>query len=391
MDYAKESLRLHGEWKGKIEVVSRVPVDSSEDLSLAYTPGVAEPCLAIQADPQMSYELTRRHNLCAVITDGSAVLGLGDIGPEAGMPVMEGKCVLFKSFGDVDAFPLCIRTHDVDEFVNAVWLMSGSFGGINLEDIAAPRCFEIEAKLKEKCDIPIFHDDQHGTAVITLAGLTNALKVVGKDIGEIRVAMNGAGAAAIAICRLLLSAGVKDVTLCDRTGLIYECREQGMNAIKEELAKITNPRRLQGTLADSMKGADVFIGVSAPGAVTQDMVRSMAKDPIIFACANPTPEIFPDEAKAAGARVVSTGRSDYPNQINNVLAFPGIFRGAFDVRARDINEEMKLAAAHALAELVDPAELNEDYIIPAAFDPRVAPAVAKAVAEAAKKSGVARI
>ena len=391
MDYAKESLRLHGEWKGKIEVVPRVPVDSSEDLSLAYTPGVAEPCLAIQADPQMSYELTRRHNLCAVITDGSAVLGLGDIGPEAGMPVMEGKCVLFKSFGDVDAFPLCIRTHDVDEFVNAVWLMSGSFGGINLEDIAAPRCFEIEAKLKEKCDIPIFHDDQHGTAVITLAGLTNALKVVGKDIGEIRVAMNGAGAAAIAICRLLLSAGVKDVTLCDRTGLICEGREQGMNAIKEELAKITNPRRLQGTLADSMKGADVFIGVSAPGAVTQDMVRSMAKDPIIFACANPTPEIFPDEAKAAGARVVSTGRSDYPNQINNVLAFPGIFRGAFDVRARDINEEMKLAAAHALAELVDPAELNEDYIIPAAFDPRVAPAVAKAVAEAAKKSGVARI
>ena len=391
MDYAKESLRLHGVWKGKIEVVPRVPVDSSEDLSLAYTPGVAEPCLAIQADPQMSYELTRRHNLCAVITDGSAVLGLGDIGPEAGMPVMEGKCVLFKSFGDVDAFPLCIRTHDVDEFVNAVWLMSGSFGGINLEDIAAPRCFEIEAKLKEKCDIPIFHDDQHGTAVITLAGLTNALKVVGKDIGEIRVAMNGAGAAAIAICRLLLSAGVKDVTLCDRTGLIYEGREQGMNAIKEELAKITNPRRLQGTLADSMKGADVFIGVSAPGAVTQDMVRSMAKDPIIFACANPTPEIFPDEAKAAGARVVSTGRSDYPNQINNVLAFPGIFRGAFDVRARDINEEMKLAAAHALAELVDPAELNEDYIIPAAFDPRVAPAVAKAVAEAAKKSGVARI
>ena len=391
MDYTKESLRLHGEWKGKIEVVSRVPVDSSEDLSLAYTPGVAEPCLAIQADPQMSYELTRRHNLCAVITDGSAVLGLGDIGPEAGMPVMEGKCVLFKSFGDVDAFPLCIRTHDVDEFVNAVWLMSGSFGGINLEDIAAPRCFEIEAKLKEKCDIPIFHDDQHGTAVITLAGLTNALKVVGKDIGDIRVAMNGAGAAAIAICRLLLSAGVKDVTLCDRTGLIYEGREQGMNAIKEEMAKITNPRRLQGTLADSMKDADVFIGVSAPGAVTQDMVRSMAKDPIIFACANPTPEIFPDEAKAAGARVVSTGRSDYPNQINNVLAFPGIFRGAFDVRARDINKEMKLAASRALAELVDPAELNEDYIIPAAFDPRVAPAVAKAVAEAAKKSGVARI
>ena len=391
MNYAEESLKKHAEWKGKIEVIAVPPVQTKDDLSLAYTPGVAEPCLAIQADPQMSYELTRRHNLCAVITDGSAVLGLGDIGPEAGMPVMEGKCVLFKSFGDVDAFPLCIRTHDVDEFVNAVWLMSGSFGGINLEDIAAPRCFEIEAKLKEKCDIPIFHDDQHGTAVITLAGLTNALKVVGKDIGEIRVAMNGAGAAAIAICRLLLSAGVKDVTLCDRTGLIYEGREQGMNAIKEEMAKITNPRRLQGTLADSMKDADVFIGVSAPGAVTQDMVRSMAKDPIIFACANPTPEIFPDEAKAAGARVVSTGRSDYPNQINNVLAFPGIFRGAFDVRARDINEEMKLAAAHALAELVDPAELNEDYIIPAAFDPRVAPAVAKAVAEAARKSGVARI
>ena len=391
MDYAKESLRLHGEWKGKIEVKATVPVATKDDLSLAYTPGVAQPCLEIQKDPAKSYELTRRHNLCAVITDGSAVLGLGDIGPEAGMPVMEGKCVLFKAFGDVDAFPLCVKTKDVDEFVNAVYLMSGSFGGINLEDIAAPRCFEIERKLKEKCDIPIFHDDQHGTAVITLAGLTNALKVVGKTLPDVKIAVNGAGAAAIAITKLLLSAGAKDVTLCDRTGIVYKGRESGMNWIKTEMAEITNPRMLKGSLADAMTGADVFIGVSAPGSVTQDMVRSMGSDPILFACANPTPEIFPEDAKAAGARIMSTGRSDYPNQINNVLAFPGIFRGVFDVRASDINEEMKVAAAHALAELISDEELNEEYIIPAAFDPRVGPAVAKAVAEAARKTGVARI
>ena len=391
MDYAKESLRLHEQWQGKIEVTAAVPVKNREDLSLAYTPGVAQPCLEIQKDISKSYTLTRRHNLCAVITDGSAVLGLGDIGPEAGMPVMEGKCVLFKAFGGVDAFPLCIKTHDVDEFVNAVYLISGSFGGINLEDIAAPRCFEIERKLKEKCDIPVFHDDQHGTAVITLAGLTNALKVVGKRLEEVKIAVNGAGAAAIAITKLLLSAGVKDVTLCDRTGAVYKGREKGMNWIKEEMAEVTNPRNIQGGLAEAMEGADVFIGVSAPGSVTQDMVRSMARDPIIFACANPTPEIFPDEAKAAGAAVVSTGRSDYPNQINNVLAFPGIFRGVFDVRASDINEEMKVAAAHALAGLISDQELNADYIIPAAFDPRVGPAVAKAVADAARRSGVARI
>ncbi len=390
MDYAKESLRLHREWKGKIEIVATVPVQTKEDLSLAYTPGVAEPCLEIQKDINQSYELTRRHNLCAVITDGSAVLGLGDIGPEAGMPVMEGKCVLFKSFGDVDAFPLCLKTQDVDEFVNAVYLMSGSFGGINLEDIAAPRCFEIERKLKAKCDIPIFHDDQHGTAVITLAGLTNALKVVGKRLPDVRITVNGAGAAAIAITKLLLSAGAKDVTLCDRSGIIYKGREKGMNWIKEEMAKVTNPAHITGALADAMKGADVFIGVLAPGSVTQDMVRSMNKDAIIFACANPTPEIFPDEAKAAGARIVSTGRSDYPNQINNVLAFPGIFRGVFDVRASDINEEMKVAAAHALAELIPDEALNEEYIIPKAFDPRVGPAVAKAVAKAARDTGVAR-
>ena len=391
MDYAKESLRLHGEWKGKIEMVTRAPVKTKDDLSLAYTPGVAQPCLEIQKDPSKSYELTRRWNMAAVITDGSAVLGLGDIGPEAGMPVMEGKCVLFKAFGDVDAVPLCVKTHDVDEFVNAVYLMSSSWGGINLEDIAAPRCFEIERKLKEKCDIPIFHDDQHGTAVITLAGLTNALKVVGKKLEEVKIAVNGAGAAAIAITKLLLSAGAKDVTLCDRTGAVYKGREKGMNWIKEEMAEVTNPRNIQGGLAEAMEGADVFIGVSAPGSVTQDMVRSMARDPIIFACANPTPEIFPDEAKAAGAAVVSTGRSDYPNQINNVLAFPGIFRGVFDVRASDINEEMKVAAAHALAGLISDQELNADYIIPAAFDPRVGPAVAKAVADAARRSGVARI
>ena len=391
MDYAKESLRLHEQWKGKIEVIATVPVATKDDLSLAYTPGVAEPCLAIQKDIGRSYDLTRRHNLCLVVTDGSAVLGLGDIGPEAGMPVMEGKCVLFKAFGGVDAFPLCVKTKDVDAFVETVYNISGSFGGINLEDIAAPRCFEIERKLKERCDIPIFHDDQHGTAVITLAGLINALKVVGKDIGNIKVAVNGAGAAAIAITKLLISAGLKNVTLCDRTGIVYKGREKGMNWIKSEMAEVTNPEGLKGGLADAMKGADVFIGVSAPGSVTQDMVRSMAKDPIIFACANPTPEIFPDDAKAAGAKVISTGRSDFPNQINNVLAFPGIFRGTFDVRASDINEAMKVAASHALADLVEPDKLGPDYIIPAAFDPRVGPAVSKAVAEAARKSGVARL
>ncbi len=391
MDYAKESLRLHGEWRGKLEMTARVPVKTKDDLSLAYTPGVAQPCLEIQKDVGKSYDLTRRWNLCAVITDGSAVLGLGDIGPEAGMPVMEGKCVLFKAFGDVDAIPLCVKTKDVDEFVNTVYLLSGSFGGVNLEDIAAPRCFEIERKLKEKCDIPIFHDDQHGTAVITLAGLTNALKVVGKKLSEVKIAVNGAGAAAIAISKLLLSAGARDVTLCDRTGAIYAGRGRGMNWIKEEMAAVTNPRGIRGGLAEAMRGADVFIGVSAPGSVTPDMVRSMNRDAILFACANPTPEIFPEEAKAAGARIVSTGRSDYPNQINNVLAFPGIFRGAFDVRASDINEEMKVAAARALAGLISDDELKEDCIIPKAFDPRVGPAVAKAVAEAAKATGVALI
>ena len=389
MDYAKESLRLHGEWKGKIEMVTRVPVKTKDDLSLAYTPGVAQPCLEIQKDINKSYELTRRWNMAAVITDGSAVLGLGDIGPEAGMPVMEGKCVLFKAFGDVDAFPICVKTKDVDEFVETVYNISGSFGGINLEDIAAPRCFEIERKLKEKCDIPIFHDDQHGTAVITLAGLTNALKVVGKKKEDVKIVTSGAGAAAIAITKLLLSAGFRDITMCDRKGAIYKGRE-GLNWIKTEMAEVTNLSRKAGTLADMLVGADVFIGVSAPNTVTTEMVKTMNKDAIIFACANPTPEIFPDEAKAGGARVISTGRSDYPNQINNVLAFPGIFRGAFDVRASDINEAMKVAAAEALAGLVGD-ELSEDYIIPAAFDPRVGPAVAKAVAEAARRSGVARI
>ena len=389
MDYAKESLRLHGEWKGKIEMVTRVPVKTKDDLSLAYTPGVAQPCLEIQKDLSRSYELTRRWNMAAVITDGSAVLGLGDIGPEAGMPVMEGKCVLFKAFGDVDAFPLCVKTKDVDEFVETVYNISGSFGGINLEDIAAPRCFEIERKLKEKCDIPVFHDDQHGTAVITLAGLTNALKVVGKKKENVKIVTSGAGAAAIAITKLLLSAGFKDITMCDRKGAIYQGRE-GLNWIKTEMAEVTNLSHKAGSLADMLVGADVFIGVSAPNTVTTEMVKTMNKDAIIFACANPTPEIFPDAAKAGGAKVISTGRSDYPNQINNVLAFPGIFRGAFDVRASDINEEMKVAAAEALAGLVGD-ELSEDYIIPAAFDPRVGPAVAKAVAEAARKSGVARI
>ena len=390
MDYAKESLRLHKEWGGKIEVVAKVPVETKDDLSLAYTPGVAQPCLEIQKDINQSYVLTRRHNLCAVITDGSAVLGLGDIGPEAGMPVMEGKCVLFKAFGGVDAFPLCIKTKDVDEFVNAVYLLSGSFGGINLEDISAPRCFEIERKLKEKCDIPIFHDDQHGTAVITLAGLTNALKVVGKKKEDVKVVTSGAGAAAISIVKLLLSAGFKNVVMTDRKGAIYEGRE-GLNWIKEEMAQVTNRSMEKGTLADVIRGADVFIGVSAPGTLTKEMVGTMNRDAIVFACANPTPEIFPDDAKAGGAAVVSTGRSDYPNQINNVLAFPGIFRGAFDVRASDINEEMKMAAATALAELISDDELSADYIIPKAFDKRVGPAVAKAVAEAARRTGVARI
>ncbi len=367
MDYAKESLRLHEQWKGKIEVIATVPVEGKEDLSLAYTPGVAQPCLEIQKDINKSYELTRRHNLCAVITDGSAVLGLGDIGPEAGMPVMEGKCVLFKTFGGVDAF-----------------------GGINLEDIAAPRCFEIERKLKEKCDIPIFHDDQHGTAVITLAGLTNALKVVGKKKEDVKIVTSGAGAAAVSIVKLLLSAGFRHVTMCDRKGAIYAGRD-GLNWIKEEMAQVTNLEKKAGSLADMLAGADVFIGVSAPGTVTTDMVKTMNKDAVIFACANPTPEIFPEDAKAGGAAVIATGRSDFPNQINNVLAFPGIFRGTFDVRASDINEEMKVAAAQALAELISPEELSAEYIIPKAFDKRVGPAVAKAVAEAAKKSGVARI
>ena len=391
MDYAKESLRLHKEWKGKLEVVTRVPVANKDDLSLAYTPGVAQPCLEIQKNIDASYELTRRWNMCLVVTDGSAVLGLGDIGPEAGMPVMEGKCVLFKAFGDVDAFPLCIKSHDVDEIVNTIYLISGSFGGVNLEDISAPRCFEIEKKLKEKCDIPIFHDDQHGTAIITLAGLTNALKVVGKKKEEVHVVMNGAGAAAISIARLLLKAGIKNITLCDRKGAIYEGRPEGMNPVKDEMSKVTNLEHKAGSLADMLKGADVFIGVSAPGAVTVDMVKTMAKDAIIFACANPTPEIFPDDAKAGGAKVIATGRSDYPNQINNVLAFPGVFRGAFDVRAKDINDEMKIAAAEALAGLITDEELSPAYIIPNAFDKRVGPAVAQAVAEAAKKTGVARL
>ena len=364
MDYAKESLRLHGEWKGKIEVVTRVPVENKDDLSLAYTPGVAQPCLEIQKDVNKSYELTRRWNMCLVVTDGSAVLGLGNIGPEAGMPVMEGKCVLFKAFGDVDAFPLCIKSNDVDE---------------------------IEKKLKEKCDIPIFHDDQHGTAIITLAGLTNALKVVGKKKEGVRIVMNGAGAAAISIARLLLTAGFKNITLCDRKGAIYEGRPEGMNPVKDEMSKVTNLDKKAGSLADMLVGADVFIGVSAPGAVTTEMVKTMNKDAIVFACANPTPEIFPDDAKAGGAKVVSTGRSDFPNQINNVLAFPGIFRGAFDVRAKEINDEMKLAASEALANLITDEELSPEYIIPKAFDKRVGPAVAKAVAEAAKRTGVARI
>lgn len=390
MNYAEESLRLHEIWKGKIEIVSKAPVQTREELALAYTPGVAQPCLEIEKAPEKSYELTSRHNLCAVITDGSAVLGLGDIGPEAGMPVMEGKCVLFKAFGGVDAFPLCIKTQDVDTFVETVYQISGSFGGVNLEDIAAPRCFEIEQKLKQRCDIPIFHDDQHGTAVITLAGLVNGLRVVKKDRAQVNVVISGAGAAAVSIAKLLLAAGFVRITMCDSKGAIYQGRD-GLNWIKEEMSLITNLDKRAGSLAEMLVGADVFIGVSSPGLVSVEMVRSMAKDPIIFACANPTPEIFPDAAREGGARIIATGRSDFPNQINNVLAFPGIFRGAFDVRASDINDEMKLAAAEALAKLIPDEELNEEHIIPEAFDPRVGPAVAKAVAEAAKRSGVARL
>ena len=388
-DYAAESLKMHYEKRGKIAVVSTVPVRTREDLSLAYTPGVAQPCLEIQKDVEKSFDLTRRWNMCLVVTDGTAVLGLGDIGPEAGMPVMEGKCVLFKTFGDVDAFPLCIKSKDVDEIVKTIHLISGSFGGVNLEDISAPRCFEIERRLKEICDIPIFHDDQHGTAVVTLAGLANALRLVGKRPDQVRVVLNGAGAAAISITKLLLTYGIKDVTLCDRTGAVYKGREQGMNAVKAEIAEITNRECRRGTLKEVIAGADVFIGVSAPGTLTEEMVASMAGDAIIFACANPTPEIYPGQAKAAGARVVATGRSDYPNQVNNVLAFPGIFRGTFDVRARDINDDMKIAAAKAIAGLISEEELTEEYVIPAAFDERVGKAVAEAVAKAARKSGVA--
>lgn len=390
MDYAKESLKLHYELKGKLEITPRAKVDSKEALSLAYTPGVAEPCLVIQKDVEKSYELTRRWNTVAVVTDGTAVLGLGDIGPEAGMPVMEGKCVLFKAFGDVDAIPLCVRTKDVEEIVKTVSLLAGSFGGVNLEDISAPRCFEIEKRLKEVCDIPIFHDDQHGTAVVTLAGLINALKLTGKKIEEVKIVTSGAGAAGIAIIKLLLSMGAKNVIMTDREGAIYKGREN-LNPIKMEMAEITNLSMEKGSLSDVIKNADVFIGVSAPGTLNKDMVKSMAEKPIIFACANPIPEIFPEDAKEAGAAVVSTGRSDFPNQINNVLCFPGIFRGALDVRAKDINDEMKVAAAYAIAELVSDQELNAEYILPAAFDERVKDAVAKAVAVAAKKSGVARV
>ena len=390
MDYAKESLKLHYELKGKLEITPRAKVDSKEALSLAYTPGVAEPCLVIQKDVEKSYELTRRWNTVAVVTDGTAVLGLGDIGPEAGMPVMEGKCVLFKAFGDVDAIPLCVRTKDVEEIVKTVSLLAGSFGGVNLEDISAPRCFEIEKRLKEVCDIPIFHDDQHGTAVVTLAGLINALKLTGKKIEEVKIVTSGAGAAGIAIIKLLISMGAKNVIMTDREGAIYKGREN-LNPIKMEMAEITNLSMEKGSLSDVIKNADVFIGVSAPGTLSKEMVKSMAEKPIIFACANPIPEIFPEDAKEAGAAVVSTGRSDFPNQINNVLCFPGIFRGALDVRAKDINDEMKVAAAYAIAELVSDQELNAEYILPVAFDERVKDAVAKAVAEAAKKSGVARV
>ena len=390
MDYAKESLRLHKEWKGKIEVVTRVPAENKEDLSLAYTPGVAQPCLEIQKDINKSYELTRRWNMCLVVTDGSAILGLGNIGPEAGMPVMEGKCALFKAFGDVDAFPLCIKSNDVDEIVNTIYLISGSFGGINLEDISAPRCFEIEKKLKEKCDIPVFHDDQHGTAIVVAAGLTNALRYVHKEFSEAKVVINGAGSAGISICRLLLALGIGDVILVDRNGILAP-GEEWMNPAQKEMAEITNKERLHGDLKTAMKGRDIFVGVSAPNIVTSEMVSTMADDAIVFAMANPTPEIMPDEAKKGGAKVVATGRSDFPNQINNVLVFPGVFRGAFDVRASDINEEMKIAASKAIAALISDEELSADNIIPKAFDKRVGPAVAKAVAEAAKRTGVARI
>ena len=390
MNYAEESLKKHYESKGKIKVVTDIPVKTSEDLSLAYTPGVAEPCLEIQKDVNKSYELTRRWNLCAVVTDGTAVLGLGDIGPEAGMPVMEGKCVLFKAFGDVDAFPLCVKSKDVDEIVNTIYLLSGSFGGVNLEDIAAPRCFEIERKLKEKCDIPIFHDDQHGTAIVVLSGLINALKVVGKDKEEVKVVVNGPGSAGIAVSKLLLSYGFKNLTLCNREGIMNE-NSKDLNWAQKEMLEVTNLDRKTGTLKDALVGADIFLGFSGPNMVTEEMVRSMNKDAIIFACANPTPEIFPDEAKKGGARVISTGRSDFPNQINNVLVFPGLFRGAFDVRAKDINEEMKMAAAVAIANLIADDEVSEDNIIPKAFDPRVKDAVSKAVAEAARRTGVARI
>ncbi len=393
MDNNELAIKKHTEWQGKIEVIARAPVSTKEDLAIAYTPGVAAPCLEISDDRDLSYRYTRRSNLVAVVTDGTAVLGLGDIGPEAGMPVMEGKCALFKAFGDVDAFPLCIRSKDVDDIVNTVALLAGSFGGVNLEDISAPRCFEIEKKLKERedVDIPIFHDDQHGTAVITLAGMINALKLTGKHIDDISVVVSGAGAAAIAITKLLISRGLKDVVLCDRRGAVYKGRGQNMNPIKNEIAEITNQKMKKGLLSDVIKGADVFIGVSAPGVLTEEMVKTMAPNPIIFACANPTPEIMPDEAKAAGAAVVATGRSDFPNQVNNVLAFPGIFRGALDVRASDINDAMKLAAADAIASLVSDEELNPDYILPDAFDPRVGKAVAAAVAQAARDSGVARI
>ena len=390
MDYAKESLRLHKEWKGKIEVVTRVPAENKEDLSLAYTPGVAQPCLEIQKDINKSYELTRRWNMCLVVTDGSAILGLGNIGPEAGMPVMEGKCALFKAFGDVDAFPLCIKSNDVDEIVNTIYLISGSFGGINLEDISAPRCFEIEKKLKEKCDIPVFHDDQHGTAIVVAAGLTNALRYVHKEFSEAKVVINGAGSAGISICRLLLELGIGDVVLVDRNGILAP-GEEWMNPAQKEMAEITNKERLHGDLKTAMKGRDIFVGVSAPNIVTSEMVSTMADDAIVFAMANPTPEIMPDEAKKGGAKVVATGRSDFPNQINNVLVFPGVFSGAFDVRASDINEEMKIAASKAIAALISDEELSADNIIPKAFDKRVGPAVAKAVAEAARRTGVARI
>ena len=390
MNYAEESLKKHYEWKGKIKVITDIPVRTSEDLSLAYTPGVAQPCLEIQKDVNKSYELTRRWNLCAVVTDGTAVLGLGDIGPEAGMPVMEGKCVLFKAFGDVDAFPLCIKSKDVDEIVNTIYLLSGSFGGVNLEDIAAPRCFEIERKLKEKCDIPIFHDDQHGTAIVVLSGLINALKVVGKDKEKVKVVVNGPGSAGIAVSKLLLSYGFKNLTLCNREGIMTE-NSKDLNWAQKEMLEVTNLDHKTGTLKDALVGADIFLGFSGPNMVTEEMVRSMNKDAIIFACANPTPEIFPDEAKKGGAKVISTGRSDFPNQINNVLVFPGLFRGAFDVRAKDINEEMKMAAAVAIANLISDDEVNENNIIPKAFDPRVKEVVAKAVAEAARRTGVARI